>query len=118
MSVGIALIGDSKFVVLDEPTAGMDPTARRHLWDMLKDYKQGRILILTTHFMEEADILGDRIGIMVSGRAECCGSSLFLKNRFGSGYTLTIEKSGPQASLMIDAFVEAKIKGAQKISDI
>ena len=67
LSVAIALIGGSKFVLLDEPTAGMDLGARRKLWNMLKNYKNDRIIILTTHYMDEADILGDRIGIMVGG---------------------------------------------------
>ena len=67
LSVAIALIGGSKFVLLDEPTAGMDLSARRKLWNMLKNYKNNRIVILTTHYMDEADILGDRIGIMAGG---------------------------------------------------
>ena len=67
LSVAIALIGGSKFVLLDEPTAGMDLSARRKLWNMLKNYKHNRIVILTTHYMDEADILGDRIGIMSDG---------------------------------------------------
>jgi ATP-binding cassette, subfamily A (ABC1), member 3 len=94
LSVAIALISNSKLVVLDEPTAGMDLSARRKLWNMLKKYKQGRIIILTTHYMDEADILGDRIGIMNEGELVCLGSPLFLKNRFGTGYTLTVVKSG------------------------
>lgn len=94
LSVAIALVGNSKLVVLDEPTAGMDLSARRKLWNMLKKYKQGRIIILTTHYMDEADILGDRIGIMNEGELVCLGSPLFLKNRFGTGYTLTVVKSG------------------------
>jgi len=57
--------------LLDEPTSGMDPTARRRLWDLLKENKEDRIIILTTHFMEEADILGDRISIMAKGSAQC-----------------------------------------------
>lgn len=92
LSVAIALIGNSKFVVLDEPTAGMDLSARRKLWNMLKRYKQGRIIILTTHYMDEADILGDRVGIMNEGELVCLGTPLFLKNRFGEGYTLTVIK--------------------------
>ena len=72
--------------MLDEPTAGMDLSARRSLWDMLKNYKRDKIIILTTHYMDEADVLGDRIGIMAGGRILCLGSSLFLKNRYGSGY--------------------------------
>jgi len=59
---------------------------------MLKNYKNDRIIILTTHYMDEADILGDRIGIMVNGEIICLGSSLFLKNRFGVGYNLTMVK--------------------------
>ena len=53
--------------MLDEPSSGMDTTSRRRLWDMLKKNKNGKIIILTTHYMDEADILGDRIGIMAEG---------------------------------------------------
>lgn len=59
---------------------------------MVKQYKEGRIIILTTHYMDEADILGDRICIMAEGNVQCCGSSLFLKNRFGVGYNLVLAK--------------------------
>jgi len=92
LSLAIALIGDSKVVMLDEPTSGMDLTARRKMWDMLKNNKRGRIIILTTHYMEEADILADRIAIMSAGKLQCLGSSLFLKNKYGVGYSLTISK--------------------------
>ena len=92
LSVCIALCGGSRFVLLDEPTSGMDLGARRNLWDMLKSYKRDRIVILTTHYMDEADVLGDRIGIMAKGQLMCLGSSLFLKNRFGAGYKLTMVK--------------------------
>jgi ATP-binding cassette subfamily A (ABC1) protein 3 len=80
--VGIAFIGDSKVILLDEPTSGMDTSARRYIWEMLKNYKQQKIIILTTHFMDEADFLGDRIAIMSNGVVKCLGSSLFLKNKF------------------------------------
>jgi ATP-binding cassette subfamily A (ABC1) protein 3 len=58
------MIGDSKIIMLDEPTSGMDISSRRKLWEMLKKNKNGKIIILTTHYMDEADILGDRIAIM------------------------------------------------------
>ena len=92
LSVAIAFIGDSKLIYLDEPTSGMDTSARRHIWDLLKNYKQGKIIVRTTHFMDEADYLGDRIAIMGEGKLICCGSSLFLKSKYGVGYNLTIVK--------------------------
>lgn len=92
LSVAIALCGQSRFVMLDEPTAGMDLQARRNLWNMLRSYRTDRIIILTTHYMDEADVLGDRIGIMQDGRLVTVGSSLFLKKRYGAGYNLTIVK--------------------------
>ena len=69
----------------DEPTSGMDVAARRELWDLLKREKNDRVIVLTTHFMDEADYLGDRIAIMSRGNVKCCGSSLFLKNLYGVG---------------------------------
>lgn len=92
LSIGIALIGDSKVVMLDEPTSGMDPSARRATWDLLVGEKRGRTILLTTHFMDEADLLGDRIAIMASGELQCCGSPLFLKNKYGAGYHMVIVK--------------------------
>ena len=68
LSCAIALVGDSQTVFLDEPTSGMDPYARRATWDILKRYKGNKTIILTTHHMDEADYLGDRIAIMVDGR--------------------------------------------------
>ncbi|MBN3310240.1 ABCA4 protein, partial [Amia calva] len=94
LSVAIAFVGGSKIVILDEPTAGVDPYARRGIWELLLKYKQGRTIILSTHHMDEADILGDRITIISHGKMCCCGSSLFLKKCFGSGYYLTLVSSG------------------------
>uniref|UniRef100_A0A8B9KKR1 P-type phospholipid transporter n=1 Tax=Astyanax mexicanus TaxID=7994 RepID=A0A8B9KKR1_ASTMX len=90
LSVAIAFVGGSSVVILDEPTAGVDPYARRGIWELLLKYKQGRTIILSTHHMDEADILGDRIAIISHGRVCCCGSSLFLKKTYGSGYYLTL----------------------------
>jgi energy-coupling factor transporter ATP-binding protein EcfA2 len=74
-----------------EPTAGLDPYNRRTIWDMIIAAKKGRSIILTTHFLDEADILSDRIGIIKDGKLRTCGSSLFLKHHFGVGYTLKFE---------------------------
>ena len=78
--------------MLDEPTSGMDPSARRFTWDLLQKYRSGRTILLTTHFMDEADVLGDRIAIMAEGKVQCCGSSLFLKNHYGVGYHIVMVK--------------------------
>jgi ATP-binding cassette subfamily A (ABC1) protein 3 len=118
VSVGIAMLGDSKIVLLDEPTSGMDPTARRRLWDLLKNNKEDKIIILTTHYMEEADILGDRIAIMANGDAQCCGSSLFLKKKFGVGYNLTMDKTTQHEAPQIDEFITERIEGAIKLSEV
>ena len=62
------MIGNSKVVMLDEPSSGMDTATRRKLWEMLKKNKHGKIIILTTHYMDEADVLADRIAIMSEGK--------------------------------------------------
>ena len=77
-------------MILDEPTSGMDPEARRQTWDILQKARKGRTMLLTTHFMDEADYLGDRIVIMASGRLICSGSSMFLKKRFGTDPILSL----------------------------
>eukprot|EP00977_Amphora_coffeiformis_P024093 scaffold15051_cov144-Amphora_coffeaeformis.AAC.8 len=117
LSVAIAFCGGSKVVLLDEPTSGMDPFSRRFTWNVIRQYRKDRCIILTTHLyvktsaparfdskrnaltlhsyfnsMDEADILGDRIAIMSEGQLQCCGSSLFLKKTYGVGYQLVIEK--------------------------
>lgn len=73
---------------------------------MLKEYKKDRIILLTTHYMDEADIIGDRIAIMSSGKLKCAGSSIFLKNRFGAGYNFSVLRSDSAAdsSLILNYF--------------
>lgn len=93
LSVALAFIGGSEVIVLDEPTSGMDPFSRRSTWSVLQRQRKGRVILLTTHFMDEADTLGDRIAIMAEGELRCMGSSLFLKGLYGVGYTLTVIKA-------------------------
>ncbi|XP_052777802.1 phospholipid-transporting ATPase ABCA1-like [Mya arenaria] len=93
LSVAVAFMGNSKTVILDEPTAGVDPYARRDIWQLLLKLKKGRTIILSTHQMDEADVLGDRIAIISQGQLCCVGSSLFLKSRYGNGYYLTLVRA-------------------------
>ncbi|KAB0381590.1 hypothetical protein FD755_003507 [Muntiacus reevesi] len=90
LSIGIALITGSKVLMLDEPTSGVDAISRRAIWDLLQQHKSDRTILLTTHFMDEADLLGDRIAIMAKGELQCCGSPLFLKEKYGAGYYITL----------------------------
>lgn len=92
LAIGVALCGNSKIVMLDEPTSGLDAGARRSLWNLLIEEKKERTILLTTHYMDEADVLGDRIAIMNEGRLQTVGSPFFLKKRFGSGYKLICVK--------------------------
>jgi ATP-binding cassette, subfamily A (ABC1), member 3 len=119
LCVACAFIGGSKVILLDEPTSGMDTYARRFLWEMLKNYKKDRIIILSTHYMDEADYLGDRIAIMGKGKLITCGSSLFLKKRFGAGYDLTVVKKDTSiTSESIEAIVTKFVPTAKKCGDI
>uniref|UniRef100_A0A182SA26 ABC transporter domain-containing protein n=1 Tax=Anopheles maculatus TaxID=74869 RepID=A0A182SA26_9DIPT len=92
LSLAVALCGGSRVVFCDEPTSGMDPGARRTVWDLLQQEKRDRTIILSTHFMDEADVLGDRIAVMCDGELRAVGTPFFLKKRFGAGYRLVCVK--------------------------
>ncbi|KAF9320866.1 hypothetical protein BG003_004423 [Podila horticola] len=90
VSIAIAMLGDNRVIFLDEPTSGLDPAVRRVVWDIVNRVKVDRTVILTTHSMEGADVLSDRIAIMTSGQLRCIGTSLHLKELYGSGFRLTV----------------------------
>ncbi|KAF4521857.1 hypothetical protein B566_EDAN003731 [Ephemera danica] len=118
LSVGVALCGGSKVVMLDEPTSGMDPSARRTLWDILEAEKAGRTILLTTHFMDEADLLGDRIAIMANGKLQCSGSSFFLKKKYGSGYQLGIARSRECNVEAVTSLLRQHVPSTQLVQDV
>lgn len=91
LSVAIALVGNPKIVFLDEPTTGLDPENRRQLWDILAKCKDGRAMVLTTHSMEEADVLCSRVAIVNEGVFRCIGPQVVLKSLYGGGYHLTVQ---------------------------
>ena len=90
LCIALALIGNSKIILLDEPTSGMDVMARRSLWEFLKNYKKDKIILLTTHCLDEAEYLGDRIGIMTDGQYICCGTSSYLKSKYPCGFNINL----------------------------
>ncbi|KYQ93670.1 ABC transporter A family protein [Tieghemostelium lacteum] len=91
LSVAISLIGGSSIVFMDEPTTSLDPVSRRQLWSLINELKSDKAIILTTHSIEEADSLCNRVAIMVNGRLSCIGTPNHLKVKYGSGYQLDIE---------------------------
>ena len=106
LSISISLIGGSKVIFLDEPSSGMDITSRRNLWEILKRQTDGKIIILTTHYMEEASVLGKRIGIINAGKMKCIGSPLFLIEKYGKFMSLNVTKEEDCDSNTIIEFIK------------
>ena len=96
LSVACSFVGNPRLVYRDEPSTGLDPESRRQLWYAIRAAKRDKSLILTTHALEEADALCDRIGIMTFGEMRVLGSPSELRIRFDQGYTLMIAASVDQ----------------------
>jgi len=117
LSTALALIGEPEVVLLDEPSTGVDVGARRFLWDVLGDVRRhGHALVLTSHSMDECEVLCTRLTIMVSGEMRCLGTPLQLKAKYGGGYTLAVKaqqagKDDPPSS--IREFMKLKLPAAQ-----
>eukprot|EP01087_Luapelamoeba_hula_P013768 TRINITY_DN395_c6_g1_i1.p1 TRINITY_DN395_c6_g1~~TRINITY_DN395_c6_g1_i1.p1 ORF type:complete len:890 (-),score=121.35 TRINITY_DN395_c6_g1_i1:212-2881(-) len=116
LSVAVSLVGNPRIVFLDEPTTGLDPESRRQLWDVLVQVKAGRCIILTTHSMEEADVLCTKIGIMSKGALRCVGPQQQLKQRFGQGYSLKVNFDAQQAD-DVDRLIKKILPTAVCIED-
>ncbi|MBV9159529.1 MAG: ABC transporter ATP-binding protein [Candidatus Kaiserbacteria bacterium] len=88
-SIAVGLVNDPKVLFLDEPTTGLDPQARRHLWELVKQIKaKGKTVILTTHYMDEAEVLCDRIAIMDHGKVIALETpNQLIKNLLASGFS-------------------------------
>ncbi|XP_038895719.1 ABC transporter A family member 7-like isoform X4 [Benincasa hispida] len=114
LSVAISLIGDPKVVYMDEPSTGLDPASRKNLWNVVKRAKQDRAIILTTHSMEEAEVLCDRIGFFVDGSVQCIGNPKELKTRYGGAYVFTMTTS-PVHERDVENMVKHLASGASKI---
>uniref|UniRef100_G1Q7X7 ATP-binding cassette sub-family A member 8-like n=2 Tax=Myotis lucifugus TaxID=59463 RepID=G1Q7X7_MYOLU len=91
LTFGIAILGDPQIFLLDEPTAGLDPFSRHQVWNLLKERKMDRVIVFSTQFIDEADILADRKVFLSKGKLKCAGSSLFLKKKWGIGYHLSLQ---------------------------
>merc|ERR1712139_338568 len=107
LSLGIALIGPSSVLFLDEPSAAVDAGAKRLLWQAIKMRAKSKSVIITTYSMEEAEAVCDRIGIQVLGSIRCLGTPIHLKLRYGSGYQMEIRlKSNPEGLKVLGSIEE------------
>ncbi|XP_029967302.1 uncharacterized protein abca12 isoform X2 [Salarias fasciatus] len=119
LSISIAFIGGSRLVVLDEPTTGVDPCSRRSIWDIVIQHKKHRTIIMSTHHLDEAEVLSDRIAFLERGGLKCCGSPFDLKDKLGQGYKLTLTKKMEKSeSRRIDdaelkSFIQAHVPEAR-----
>ncbi|TVT96654.1 hypothetical protein EJB05_58124 [Eragrostis curvula] len=114
LSVAISLIGDAKVVYMDEPSTGLDPASRKSLWNAVKQAKQDRAIILTTHSMEEAEALCDRLCIMVDGSLQCIGRPKELIARYGGYYVLTMTTT-PEFEQDVENLVRKLSPSARKV---
>lgn len=112
LSLGIAVLGNPKVLLLDEPTAGMDPCSRHIVWNLLKHRKANRVTVFSTHFMDEADILADRKAVISQGMLKCVGSSIFLKSKWGIGYRLSMYIDRYCATESLSSLVKQHIPAA------
>lgn len=113
LSVAIALVGSPSVVLLDEPSTGMDPEARRFMWDVISESTKGRTIVLTSHSMEECEALCNRIGIMVGGKFSCLGSLQHLKNRFSEGYSIDLRFQPGRVEQVVNAVNNSNIPGLE-----
>ena len=113
LSIAIALIGGSRVIFLDEPSSGMDVTSKRNLWEILKRQCENKIIILTTHYMEEASVLGNRIGIISEGKMKCIGTPLFLIEKFGKFMSINLYKEENANNERIINYINSIIPEAQ-----
>jgi len=115
LALGVALINDPELIFLDEPTTGLDPQARRNVWTIVSGLKaEGKTLILTTHYMEEAEALADRVCIMDYGTIIAEGSPRELAERFGEETVIEFRSDGasPDALEQVRGFCKgAKLDG-------
>ncbi|KAI9216874.1 hypothetical protein BC828DRAFT_392528 [Blastocladiella britannica] len=108
----LAGVGEPPLVVLDEPTASLDPINRRKIWAFISSLKSHAAVILTTHLLDEADALGDEVCIIDSGEVKATGTSLALKTKYGSGYEVLLLAQEGQTLESVTELVHAHAPAA------
>ncbi|NWH99750.1 ABCAA protein, partial [Tichodroma muraria] len=116
LCVALSMLGNPSVLLLDEPSTGMDPKGQRRVWKTVRDALKAKEsgAILTTHYMEEAEAVCDRVAILVSGQLRCIGSIQYLKNKFGKGYLLEIKVKDPESTEVLHAEILKIFPGAAR----
>jgi ABC-2 type transport system ATP-binding protein len=115
LAMACALVGDPDFLFLDEPTTGLDPQARRQLWELIEEFKlAGRTILLTTHYMDEAERLCDRVAIMDHGKIIALGTPRELIASIGVEHVVEFSAGGASKPLAVSAL--RNIEGVREVS--
>jgi len=90
ISLALSTMGNPNIILMDEPTTGMDPVSRRHAWSLIQSLKNDKTILMSTHAMEEAELLSDKLIVLDHGEIKCVGTPLQLKNMYGDGYRISM----------------------------
>ena len=119
LALATALVGDPELLFLDEPTTGLDPQSRLHVWDILRRYKgEGRTILLTTHSMDEAERLSDRVAIVDRGKAIALGAPTELIRSLGGEHVIDLSLSNGGAARIAGSALEADLRSLPEVSDV
>jgi ABC-2 type transport system ATP-binding protein len=119
LAIACALVGTPDLVFLDEPTTGLDPQSRRHLWDVIRDFRrEGKTVLLTTHYMEEAERLCDRVAIVDQGKIIALGSPRELIQRLGGDHVVELEVDDPSRIAVEDLESLPSVTGSHREGDV
>jgi ABC-2 type transport system ATP-binding protein len=115
LSIAMALVSNPQVLFLDEPTLGLDPQARRAIWEYIAQLKGKKTILLTTHYMEEADSLSDRIGIIDEGRVVALGTSQELKTNLLKMRSMVVIAENITAEVIAD--LQSKYSRLEKVKE-
>jgi ABC-2 type transport system ATP-binding protein len=119
LALACALVGDPELLVLDEPTTGLDPQARRQLWDLIEEFKRaGRTILLTTHYMDEAERLCERVAIMDHGKVIALGSPRELVASIGVEHVVEFSFDGLAAGGLAERLDSAALRAIEDVRDV
>ena len=121
VTIALSTVGNPELIVFDEPTTGLDPETRHHIWNFFNKIKhKGITIILSTHILEEADTLCGRIAIMNEGKLVAAATSTELKNRFGKGFrlNLNLKNCTEESNRSIVELIRSKMKEIELLDNL